>query len=194
MKKMTTITLALLGSLWAGSASAQTSSKDATKDCDGDYYRSIARAYLTGKSVTTVHVATAGSKKVELDKTALSTSLPKDTTDYVTSAFVSIPFTAVTIAARLVYTATKNAPHSDLTVCHFALKDTAKSWGDFEKSDLKALTGRHLGGIKEGTSASVRMGKAQPPSGYPSSTVTVALVTHFNHGTPTVKVQLKSEK
>ena len=184
--------LAVLGA--AASAEAQTSSKDLKAECDGKYYKAAAYAYLTGKKVdkpTWDDMFTTGKKKLELDKSPLEATLLRDSSDYRTAAFVSIPFTAVGMYARLVYTPVKNPAKVELDVCHFALKSSAKSWADFEVGDLKALFGRSFEAEKG--AVSVRMGGSAPPSGHRESTVTVVWVTAFGD-TPTIKLELRSEK
>ncbi len=186
---------ALLG-LSSSSAFAQAHSKDATRACDGSYYRNAAYAYLTGKRVKPNwdSMFTAGAKKLAINGPSLTTTLSRDRSDYTVHAGVSLPFTAIRSFARLTYTPVKNHTKSDITVCHYALKSSAKSWGSFQMSDLKSLFGRDLGGIRGKESVSVRLGGKRPPEGYRTSTVAVVFVTHFNDGTPTIKMRLASTR
>lgn len=177
----------------AFAAQAQSSSKDALKTCDSPDIKAAAFTYLTGKPSKSAwdQLVTGGNKKLEIDKGGLTATLVKDSSDYTVSAFVSVPFTAIRAYARLLYSPVKNHKKTDITVCHYALKETAKSWGSFEVGDLKPVFGRTLGGITAPTS--VRLGGSAPPSGYRSSTVAVILVVNFGD-TPTVKLELKSER
>jgi hypothetical protein len=97
----------------------------------------------------------------------------------------------VSVYARLLYSHLKPKGQTDITVCHYALRESAPSWGRFEMTDLKAITGRTLSGVSSSTS--VRLGGSAPPAGYRPSTVAVAFVVNFGD-TPTVRLQLKSER
>jgi hypothetical protein len=182
-----------LSTAWSFGASAQTASRDETKTCETAHYKAAAYTYLTGKPAKSSwdRMETTSSRKLEIDKSALDATLVKDGSDYTVSAFVSVPFSAVSAYARLLYSHLKAKGHTEITVCHYALRESAPSWGRFEMTDLKAITGRTLSGVSSSTS--VRLGGSAPPKGYRPSTVAVAFVVSFGDS-PTVRLQLESER
>lgn len=181
--------------LLAPTAFAQSSSADYRTRCEDDFHKSLAYTYLTGKPARTVEeIVTGGAKKLEINKAPLQAKLQRDSDRFRGAGFVSIPFSAVTAYARLSYTPVDDASASALVVCHYALKTSAKSWGNFQLSDLKALYGRRMEGITKGHTTSVRLGGSAPPAGYRTSTVAIAIVVHRNSTTPTVKLGLKTER
>jgi hypothetical protein len=169
-------------------AHAQTKSMDGKTSCAGKWYAAAAHRYLTGKGSSDGPIATTETKRLEIDGKSVSGKVePKSTT-----AFVSIPFTALSVFANFLVQADK--PIDQLVVCHFALKSSAKSWASFEPGDLQATEGRVLQGIKANESVKVRLGGSAAPEGYRPSTVALAFIGNGGSEPMTATVTVKSAK
>lgn len=185
--------LAAALSLLAGSSLAQTSSQDHAAQCEkGVDLKNAVYHYLTGKpaNLHSIELFTKGSNKLEINKSPLRFDVA-NMRAYMAGT-VSVPFTATSSYARLRF---KNSGKTDpVSVCHYALKSSAKSWGSFQPSDLKAIFGRMFLNIRPGEEVSVRLGGARPPAGYRTSTVVLVVAHPVLGDRYAIEQQLKTER
>ena len=103
---------------------------------------------------------TTASKKLELNKAALTGPLAIDASEAAATGAVSIPFTSTpTVKLSITPSSLPKDGRLEVTVCEYYRKKSA-SWDNFKSADLVASFGRHLIDVTSGTS--VELGRQKP--------------------------------